>query len=122
MNRPTAGLKILALGIAFLASAPVLAVDGVVLIDQNKAIAGGVTPGDAAGFPVTITQPGSYRLSGNLIVPNSNTNAIEIASDFVTIDLNGFSILGPVNCAGGFPCAGAGTGNGILTPTPRFNI
>ena len=43
-----------------------LAVDGVTLIDQNKALAGSVTPGDTPGFPVTISQPGSYRLSGNL--------------------------------------------------------
>jgi len=37
------------------------AVDGVVLIDQSHALAGSITPGDAPGFPVTITQPGSYR-------------------------------------------------------------
>src|SRR5262245_22568311 len=39
--------------------------------------------------PVTISQPGSYRLSSNLNVP-SNTNGIEISSNDVTIDLNGF--------------------------------
>jgi hypothetical protein len=45
------------------------AVDGVVLIDQTRALAGNVTPGDAPGFPVTLSLPGSYRLSGNLTAP-----------------------------------------------------
>jgi hypothetical protein len=69
------------------------AVDGVILIDQNKALAGSVTPGDAPGFPVTITRPGSYRLSGNLTLPAS-ANGIAITSDGVFLDLNGFTITG----------------------------
>jgi hypothetical protein len=104
---------------------PASAVDGVILIDQNKAMAGGVTPGDAPGFPVSINQPGSYRLAGNLTVPNENTTAIQIGADHVTIDLNGFAILGPTDCSGGLsPCARAGTGIGITTSgvAPRFNI
>jgi hypothetical protein len=40
-----------------------------VLIDQNRALAGNVTPGDNPGFPVTLSLPGSYRLSGNLTAP-----------------------------------------------------
>ena len=67
-----------------------LAVDGVIEINQTKALAGDVTPGDAAGFPVTITLPGSYRLTGNLVV--SQGTAILISVDDVTFDLNGFSI------------------------------
>ena len=93
------------------------AVDGVVLIDQNRALAGNVTPGDAPGFPVTISQPGSYRLSGNLTVPNQNTTAILIAADNITIDLNGFSIIGPVVCTG-TPvslCSPFGSGIGVST-------
>lgn len=73
--------------------ATLYAVDGVILIDQNRALAGNVTPGDAPGFPVTITQPGSYRLSGNLTVP-FDTNGIEIQVAHVTVDLNGFRIAG----------------------------
>ena len=73
----------------------VLAVDGVILLDQNKAMAGGVTPGDAPGFPITFTQPGSYRLSSNLTVPSGVSAAIQINADGVTIDLNGFTIKGP---------------------------
>src|SRR5208283_2371136 len=79
------------------------AVDGVVLIDQNRALAGGITPGDTPGFPVTISQTGSYRLTGNLTVPDVNTGGIVVTADHVTIDLNGFSIIGP---------GGTGTGNG----------
>jgi hypothetical protein len=79
-------------------SSTLYAVDGVILIDQNHAIAGGVTPGDAPGFPVTISQPGSYRLSGNLTVPTVSTAGIVITADHVTIDLNGFSISGTVVC------------------------
>lgn len=90
------------------------AVDGVVLIDQNRALAGGVTPGDTAGFPVTISLPGSYRLSGNLVVPNAGTTAIVVTAPNVTLDLNGFTIGGPTVCSG-FPpsCTPAGTGMGI---------
>ena len=62
------------------------AVDGVVLIDQNRALAGGVTPGDAPGFPVVINTPGIYKLASNLVVPNENTTAIQINVDNVTID------------------------------------
>ena len=76
------------------------AVDGVILIDQNRALAGGVTKDDAPGFPVTISQARSYRLSGNLTVPDANTTAIFINAINVTIDLNGFSIIGPTVCVG----------------------
>ncbi|GGC02495.1 right-handed parallel beta-helix repeat-containing protein [Pseudoduganella buxea] len=71
------------------------AVDGVVVITQARAIAGGVTPGDEPGFPVTISQPGSYRLASNLHVTASETGAIVLAADHVEVDLNGFTIFGP---------------------------
>src|SRR5438093_8400021 len=80
------------------AAVPVYALDGVVLINQNAALAGNVTPGDTPGFPVTISVTGSYKLSGNLTVPDANTTAILINADDVTIDLNGFSIIGPTVC------------------------
>jgi hypothetical protein len=69
------------------------AVDGVVLIDQNRALAGNVTSGDAPGFPVTLGVAGSYRLSGNLFVP-AGSDGIAITVDGVTLDLNGFQIAG----------------------------
>lgn len=77
-------------------------------INQAKANAGGVTPGDAPGFPVTISTPGSYQLTGNLTVNDANTHAIHITADHVTLDLNGFRITGP-----GAP----GNGFGIFTDT-----
>jgi hypothetical protein len=89
------GSKKLLVVCAFSAMLPTaaMAVDGVVLLDQNKALMGSVTPGDAPGFPITISQPGSYKLDGNLTVPSGGT-AIEITVPNVSIDLNGFSIVG----------------------------
>jgi hypothetical protein len=72
-----------------------LAVDGVIEINQARALQGGVTPGDTPGFPVTIDAPGSYRLTGNL-TPPGDTDVILITADHVTVDLNGFAILGCV--------------------------
>jgi hypothetical protein len=92
-----------------------VAVDGVVLIDQNKALAGSVTPGDLPGFPISIKQPGSYRLAGNLTLPDANTSGIEINVQNVTLDLNGFATLGSVTC-GELPtisCSTSGTGRGV---------
>jgi hypothetical protein len=91
------------------------AVDGIILIDQNRALAGNVTPGDAPGFPVSISQSGSYRLSGNITVPDVNTTAIQITADFVTLDLNGFSIVGPNVCTPNpTTCSARGSGTGVL--------
>ncbi len=77
------------------------AADGTILINQQKAQTGSVTTGDAPGFPVTLSQSGSYVLSGNLTVPDQNTTAIQVTADNVTINLNGFSIIGP-NIANGY--------------------
>lgn len=104
-----------ALASLLVTASAVQAVDGVVEINQSKALAGGITSGDTAGFPVTIWNDGSYRLTGDLTV-NENTVAITIGPGVkdVTLDLNGFSILGPVNCTGTpIACAPAGTGEGI---------
>jgi len=89
-----------AMALAFASITALHAVDGVVLIDQNRALAGNVTPGDAPGFPITISVPGSYRLSGNITIPSRLLSAFELTSH-VTLDLNGFAILGPVDCSGG---------------------
>ncbi len=70
---------------------------GVVLINQQRAMAGNITPGDAPGFPIRISVPGSYQLSGNLKVTGTgpvSTPAFEITTDDVTLDLNGFVISG----------------------------
>lgn len=89
-------------------AAPALAVDGVVEINQVSAAHGGVTPGDAPGFPVTLSAAGSYRLTGNLSNPDYGTSIIEIGADDVTIDLNGFRVG---HCPdGGFCFPGAANG------------
>lgn len=92
----------------------------VVQIDQSRALAGGVTPGDNPGFPVTISQPGSYRLTGNLSIPDLNTTGIQITADFVTLDLNGFGIIGPAVCGtlSATLCPPAGLGIGIQAAPP----
>jgi hypothetical protein len=89
-----------------LVPACVYAVDGQVLINQSTVMAAG-------GFPYVISQPGSYKLSGNLNVTATNTDAININSDDVALDLNGFRISGPANCLQAF--CGAGFGIGIST-------
>lgn len=68
-----------------------------VAIDQNRAMAGGVTPGDTPGFPVTISIPGSYKLTSNLVVP-AGLSGIVIAASDVSLDLNGFSVTGTGTC------------------------
>jgi hypothetical protein len=72
---------------------PAPAQAAVTVITQGKANAGNVTPGDAPGFPITLSQPGSYRLATNLTVP-ANKDGISITSHDVTIDLEGFRIHG----------------------------
>jgi hypothetical protein len=62
------------------------AVDGQVLINQSTVMAAG-------GFPYTISQSGSYKLSGNLVVP-AGSAAIQISASYVTLDLNGFTVIG----------------------------
>jgi hypothetical protein len=70
------------------------AVDGLIEINQAKAAAGAINGSliaDPAGFPVVISQPGSYRLTGSLTAPEFQS-AITITIDRVTLDLNGFRI------------------------------
>ena len=78
----------LSFSIAILFSTSAFAADGQILINQ-------ATVNAAGGFPYKITQPGSYKLSGNLTVLAPNSDAIDINADNVTLDLNGFSIIGP---------------------------
>ncbi len=56
--------------------------------------------GDLSNCFSAYPKPGTYRLSGNLTLPDENTTAIKITTNHVTIDLAGFSILGPVVCSG----------------------
>jgi len=101
-TRPLAAGAVLAL--ALVASAR--GADGVLELDPSCA-AVGCFLGDAPGYPIEITMPGSYKLTGNLDVrsaPNAPTvEAIEIFAPSVTLDLAGFLVVGPVVCSGNPP-------------------
>jgi hypothetical protein len=103
-----------------------LAVDGTVLINQSTITNG--LPGCPTGghFPIVICQSGSYRLSSNLTMPNANTDGIDITADNVTVDLNGFSILGPTVCSGSpLTCIrnnGTPSGNGISSSNANIVV
>ena len=66
---------------------------GVILITQAKAVQGGVTPGDTAGFPVTLSRPGAYRFDTNLTVP-AGKSGIAVGAHYVSIDMAGFVLSG----------------------------
>jgi len=86
-------MKRLILLAALVAAFSAHATDGVLEINQVKL--------DAAGGTYVISQPGSYRLTSNLTQHDANTIAIRIAASNVTLDLNGFSIIGPNTCRAG---------------------
>ena len=100
------------------------AVDGVVEINQAAVLAAG-------GFPYQIQAPGSYRLTSNLDLrglPNpESTTAILVSVADVSIDLNGFAIIGATVCSGLPPvdpvtCAPTGSGRGISATGARNTI
>ncbi len=116
---------------------PLLAVDGVIEINQAQALSGGVTAGDAPGFPITISQAGSYRLTGNLSYESaaqltgqcdSPVNAgvcfIHILSNDVSLDLNGFSLNGDFSIDSGIIADGdnISIGNGFLKEFPVIGV
>ena len=70
---------------------PALASDGVLEINQVCAVQTGCFAGDTAGFPVTIANPGSYRLTGNIATIFAGP-AVEINAARVSLDLNGFTL------------------------------
>jgi hypothetical protein len=122
----------LAAAVAALASAMACAgraraTDGVVEINQASVKAAG-------GFPFTISQSGSYRLTGNLDLtdasarpggqPPEMTTAIVVNASDVTIDLNGFTIKGATSCSGApsTTCSPTGGGNGISASNGQHNV
>ena len=88
-SRRTSSALVAAL--ALLLAGPAAA--AVTIITQQKALAGNVTPGDDPGFPVELTRRGAYRLDTDLAVP-AGTFGIQIKSQFVDIDMNGFTLFG----------------------------
>ncbi len=99
-----------ALLVGVLAATAAHATDGVIEINQARALAGGVSSCDAPGFAVDLCEPGSYRLTSDLVQPGDLNWVVFIRVPGVTLDLNGFGILGgnvcqygglgwPVSCA-----------------------
>lgn len=109
-------------------SLPAFAAEGLIEINQAKALAGGVTTGDTAGFPVTLSGNGSFILTSdlNLAVANTpqDTNAIEVIGESISIDLNGFTIYGITQCSPPHPitCTQTGLGIGIEVPFTFTNL
>lgn len=99
-----------------LVSAVCSAGEGKLEINQTCAENGGCFSGDDAGFPVEITESGSYVLTSDLEVP-ADTDAITLHSSAssTVIELNGFAVRGPESCSGTpvTGCTGSGQGDGI---------
>jgi len=53
------------LGLSIALPSVAMAVDGVIEINQSRVEAGGITGGDAANFPATLSESGSYVLKGH---------------------------------------------------------
>jgi len=87
-----------------LAAAPAFASDGAIELNQARIEAAG-------GFPYSLSQPGSYRLTSDLVVSAANTTALRITADRVHLDLGGHSIDGPFSC--GIENCAAGPSGGI---------
>jgi hypothetical protein len=78
-------------------------------LEPRTPVGSTTTPGDSACL-YRITQPGSYYLTGN-IIGEAGKHGIIIAADGVTLDLNGFRLIGASD-----------TLNGISMPQFRVNV
>ncbi len=81
-------------------------------ISQACAAGAGCFPGDLPGYPVTIANSGSYRLTSNLSGV-ADENGITIDADNVTLDLSGFTLAGTT---------GAIHGVGVVGTPQRNNV
>jgi len=102
-----------------------LDLDGANNIVSGNTLRGNTTPLDAVAgnqldilvseLPYTISQPGMYRLSGDLSLSTHDTNGLTINADNVTLDLNGHSLTGPGKAAGT-------SGHGVYVSSIQHNI
>lgn len=70
------------------------------LAEARTPVSASTTPGNAS-YLFRITQPGSYYLTGNVQAPaNWAGGGIEITAADVTLDLNGFAVVGLGGAAG----------------------
>ena len=99
--------------------------DGVVELSQERALAGNAELGDAPGFPLSLTAPGAYRLTGNLQAP-AGQQAIELLSEGIDLNLGGFAVSGQQSCAGftasTLTCTNAHGADGIYTEFPLNRV
>lgn len=116
LNRSYVAAALLA-AVMLMPAAPAAAIDGEVLITHAKALAGNVTPGDAAGYPIIISATGSYKLASNLQVP-ANLHGIVVTATEVSIDLNGFRLTGGNVAANGI----VGTQRGLAVKNGTINF
>jgi hypothetical protein len=115
----------LALSALWLAPALARAVDGVIEINHEKAIAGDPSSLDPPDYPILLRAPGSYQLTSDLAVP-AGKDGIIVQAPGVTIDLHGFGVRGSEGCDPG-ACSPSLSGSGVLgldifgggTPTVR---
>lgn len=82
-------------------------------VEPRIAIGAATTPGDADSL-FRIAQPGSYYLTGN-VTAASGLQGIEIAASGVTLDLNGFEIVGVPGALDGIGVAPGGLANITIT-------
>jgi hypothetical protein len=98
------------IGLLCLLAPSAFASDGALEINA-ACVATGCFPGDTGGYPVTITAPGSYRLTSNLSTDSNQTTMIRFDVADVHLDLGGFVMSGPVTCTGTpAVCTGASVG------------
>lgn len=117
--KKTSPLIIVAIGLVLASS--LIRAGGKIEINQ-VCVADGCFAGDFPGYPITISSPGSYRLTSGLLVGNGQT-AIYIDSDQVSLDLAGFSLRGSFGCAGPLPICSPDTGEtGIWVDDDRINV
>ncbi len=117
------------LALAMSCAGVALAGDGVIEINQAKALAGGVNACDTPGFPVTICDKGSYRLTSDLVRTGSAFPDILVAITVpdVTLDLGGHGVFGDNVCQTGgtyWPtsCTYSGTSFGAVSGLQRTTV
>jgi hypothetical protein len=102
-----------------------MAAEGVLEINQTCAAQLGCFSGDTPGFPVHIDGASglSYRLTSDLIIPDTNTAGIILKSPNISIDMNGFAIIGLACVGATTDCKPAsGFGIGISIDTSNGNV
>ena len=77
------------MGFLLLSAGPILADDGFYVVGMGAGVGTKIT-----SLPYTITAPGFYYVTKNLMAP-AGQNGIKISANNVTLDLMGFKVSGP---------------------------